>query len=60
MVSTSSAKSQKLFNLHPIQDEGGQKALPPPTGFFSVTSANVGISPKNSLTFSFTPFTTLV
>ena len=29
---------------------------PPPTGFSSVTSANVGISPKNFLTFSFNTF----
>ena len=29
---------------------------PPPNGFSSVTSANVGISPKNFLTFSFNTF----
>ena len=33
---------------------------PPPTNFFSVTSTNVGISPKRFLTFSFSPFATLV
>ena len=39
---------------------GGQKAPPPPkpTRFSSVTSANVGLSPKNVLTFSFNPFAT--
>ena len=45
-------------HLNPIQD-GGQKA-PSPTRFSSVTSASVGISPKNFLTFSFNPFVTLV
>ena len=33
---------------------------PPPTSFSPVTSTNVGISPKNFLTFSFDPFATLV
>ena len=33
---------------------GSQKA--PPTSFSPVTSTNVGISPKNFLTFSFNPF----
>ena len=38
---------------------GGQKDPPPkPTRFSSVTSANVGLSPKNVLTFSFNPFAT--
>ena len=37
---------------------GNKKALH--TSFSSVTSANVGISPKNFLTFSFNPFATLV
>ena len=32
----------------------------PNTSFSPVTSENVGISPKNFLTFSFNPFTTLV
>ena len=31
-----------------------------PTSFLSVTSTSAGLSPKNSLTFSFNPFTTLV
>ena len=38
---------------------GGKKDLPP-TGFSSVTSANVGISPQNFLTFNFNHFATLV
>ena len=32
----------------------------PPTSFSFVTSTNVGISPKNFLTFGFKPFATLV
>ena len=32
----------------------------PPTSFYLVTSTNVGFSPKNFLTFSFNPFSTLV
>ena len=44
--------------LNPIQDEGGQKG--PPYKFCPVASTNVGISPQNSLTFSFNPFATLV
>ena len=32
----------------------------PPTSFSPVTSRNIGISPKNFLTFSFNPFDTLV
>ena len=31
-----------------------------PTSFYPVTSTNVGISPKNSLNFSFNPFATMV
>ena len=49
----------KWFN--PIQDGmggGGQKG--PSTNLSSVTSANVGIRPQNFLTFSFSPFSTLV
>ena len=42
--------------LNPIQDGGGGKKPPPPNGFSSVTSANVGISPKNFLTFNFNTF----
>ena len=41
-----------------IQHEGGQKG--PPYKFCPVASTNVGISPQNSLTFSFNPFATLV
>ena len=37
---------------------GDKKA--PPTSFPPVTSTNVGISPKNFLTFTYNPFTTLV
>ena len=37
---------------------GGKKA--PPTGFFPVTSTNVGIGPYSFLNFSFNPFATLV
>ena len=36
-----------------------QKA-PPPTSFSSVTSANIEISPKIFLTFSFNPFVRLM
>ena len=38
---------------------GGQKS-PPPTSFSPVTSTNVGICSQNFLTFSFSPFGTLV
>ena len=34
----------------------GQKAPPSPISFPSVTSAKVGISPQNFLTFIFDPF----
>ena len=37
----------------------GAKRPPPPTHFFPGTSTNVGISPKNFLTFSFNAFATL-
>ena len=49
-----------MFNrrLTLLRMGGGKKA--PPTSFSSVTSGNVGISPKNFLTFSFNPFATLV
>ena len=46
--------------VNPIQDRVGGGATPPPTSFFPVTYANVGISPKNFLTFDFNPFATLV
>ena len=48
-----------LIRINPIQDEGGggwQKG--PPTSFSPVTSTNVGLSPKNFLTFSFNTFVT--
>ena len=44
--------------FNPIQDGGEQKGLP--TSFYPVTSTNLGLSPQNSLTFSFSPFSTLV
>ena len=50
--------------FHPIQDGGQgwgvQSQKGPPTSFSPVTSANVGISLQNFLTFSFNPFATLV
>ena len=39
---------------------GGQKGPPPSTSFSLVTSTNVGVSPKNFLTFHFNHFATLV
>ena len=51
-----------LLAINPIQDEGmgaGAKR-PPPTSFSPVTSTNVETSPKNFLTFSFHPFSTLL
>ena len=46
-------------SLNPIQDgRGGKKALS--TSFFPVTSTNVRFGPKNFLTFSFNPSSTLV
>ena len=53
-----------LLFFNSIQDWGGggegAKSPPQPTSFFPVTSTCIGISPKNFLTFSFTPFSTLV
>ena len=47
--------------INPIQDgEEGGEAKSPPTSFSSITSANIGISPQNFLTFSFNPCATLV
>ena len=40
--------------------EEPKKPPPPPTSFSPVTSTNIGISPKNFLTFSFDPFSKLV
>ena len=51
-------KQYVYIAFNPIQDGGGKKA--PPTSFSPVTSTNVGISPKNFLTFSFNPFDRLV
>ena len=56
-------KNKALSYLNPIQDGGGRgggdkKATA--TSFSSVTSANVGISPQNILTFTFNLFTTLL
>ena len=48
--------------ISPIQDgeaDGVGKKVPP-TRFSSVTSANVRVSSRNILTFSFNPFSTLV
>ena len=42
-----------------VQGVGGVKKAPP-NRFSSVTSANIGISLQNFLTFSFNPFATLV
>ena len=47
-----------MFRMLALFRMGGKKA--PPTNFSSVTSAIVGISAKNLLTFSFNPFATLV
>ena len=47
-------------NVNHIQEGGGGGPKGPPIRFSPVTSANVGISPKNFLTFSFNPFATLV
>ena len=55
--------SLKYFtSFNPIQDCGRGAKRPPPllTSFSSVTSANVEISPRNFLTFSFNPYVTLV
>ena len=46
------------FLINPIQDGGRQKV--PLTSTSPLTFINIGISPKNFLTFSFNPFATLV
>ena len=46
------------FLINPIQDGGRQKV--PLTSTSPLTFTNIGISPKNFLTFSFNPFATLV
>ena len=53
----------RTSNINPIQDEDeewGAKSPPPPTSFSPITFTNVGISPKNFLTFSFNPSDRLV
>ena len=55
--------AQKMkFSFNRIQDRGGGGggAKRPPASFSAVTSANVEVSPRNFLTFSFNPFATLV
>ena len=47
-----------MFN--PIQDWNGGTQKDRRTSFSPVTSTNVGISPKNFVTFTFNPFPTLV
>ena len=64
-VSKSSETSTMYFELNPIYHGGGWgggggKKILPPTISSLVASTNVGISPKNFLTFSFNPFATLV
>ena len=54
------ALSQLLQYLNPIQDVGEGAAKRPTTSFSHVTSTNLGLGPKNFLTFSFKPFATLV
>ena len=59
MLKTSLCDYSDVYILvNPIQD--GEEAKRLPTSFFTVTSLNVGIIPKNFLTFSFKSFATLV
>ena len=53
---------ETCFNPIPDGGQGGgvQGQKDPSTSFSPVTSANVGISLQNFLTFSFNPFATLV
>ena len=46
--------------FNPIQDGGGGGKKASPTSFSPLTSTNVGISPKNFLSFSFNGFDRLV
>ena len=48
------------YQEHQLQFGGGGQKSYPPTSFFPITSANVGISPQNFLNFTFNPFTTPV
>ena len=52
------AKNKYVYLTLFRMGEGRQKD--PPTSFSPVTSTNVGISPKNFLTFRFNPLATLV
>ena len=56
----SSKISKDLNPLTIFRIRGGAGQKGPPYQFFPVTSANVGISPENFLTFSFNPIATLV
>ena len=56
-----------IASIDTIQDKGMawgggelKNLCPPSTSFSPVTSANLGISPQNFLTYSFKPFVTLV
>ena len=47
-------------NEKPKKKPQSKKPPPPPTSFSPVTSTNIGICPKNFLTFRYNPFATLV
>ena len=49
-----------LFRMRGDEGVGGWGGEGPPTSFPPVTSTNVGFGPQNFLTFSFSPFATLV
>ena len=51
-------RSKSFHSFNPIQDEETKNVSP--TIFLPVTSTNVRIIPKNILSFSFKPFSTLV
>ena len=53
-----SCKNQRFFKT--LFGIWGEEQKDPPTKFSPVTSTNVGIRPKNFVTFSFNPFATLV
>ena len=50
----------EVLNLFRIGERGVGEAKWPPTSFSPVTSAKIGVSPQNLLTFGFNPFATLV
>ena len=54
MIERLSSRDLTLFKM----GRGGGGRNVPPTSFSPVISINVGISPKNFLTFSFNPFGT--